>query len=48
MWKDKLEEIKIRREKRNRFLNNGCSAEELKSFQQTVTEKFNYALCRGT
>ena len=44
MWKDKLEEIKIRRERRNRFLNDGCSADELNIFKQAVAEKFNYTL----
>ena len=44
MWKEKLEAIKQIREKRNRFLNAGCTVEELKIFEQKVFEKFKYKL----
>lgn len=44
MWVDKIEKIKIRREKRNRFLNLGCSATHLHIFQKEVTKRFKYEL----
>lgn len=47
MWKEKLEIIKLRREKRNRHLNEGCSLKELEFFQQEVKNKFKYDLPKG-
>ncbi len=44
MWTDKIEEIKARRAKRNRFLNSGCSTTHLERFQEGVTKLFNYKL----
>ena len=44
MWEDKLQIIKLKREKRNRYLNEGCSLNELKIFQEEVKSKFKYDL----
>lgn len=44
MWKEKLEIIKVRREKRNRHINEGCSLKELELFKQEVKNKFKYDL----
>lgn len=44
MLQEKLEIIKLRRKKRNRYLNEGCSLKELKIFEQEVKKKFKYDL----
>lgn len=44
MWTDKIETIRIRRQKRKRFLNFGCSTALLQVFQKEVTKRFNYEL----
>ena len=44
MWEDKLHIIKLKREKRNRYLNEGCSLNELKIFQEEVKSNFQYDL----
>lgn len=47
MWKDKLQEIIRRRERRNKKINNGCSNEELDIFKKEVKRKFNHDLPEG-
>lgn len=44
MWQEKLKIIKLRRKKRNRYLNEGCSLKEIDIFLQEVKKKFKYNL----
>ena len=44
MWKDKLELIRIKKEKRNRYLNEGCLLKEIDIFKEEVRRKFKYDL----
>ena len=44
MWKEKVDEIRKRRERRNRLVNNGISRNQLRVFQNEVNKRFNYDL----